>query len=200
MMIGTLPELQHVEILLSIPPLVVAGIVYGAGKLLQGLFGHLSAEKKAAALKKAQENLLKVRSAAHDVDETRRVGRLDASQGMLKNVQGSLAPGTPDYSMSPANLATLETRRPFDESLPPDPKAGLGSEYLAGLSGTISDFAKSYAAGQGGGGGGSIIPQGGGGISGSALGQNGTAQPFSNPNPYLNYLKYNPQAQNPWGS
>jgi hypothetical protein len=197
MMIGTLPELQHVEILLSIPPLVVAGIVYGAGKLLQGLFGHLSAEKKAAALKKAQEALYKARSEAHTVDETRRIGRLDASQGMLKNVQGSLAPGTPDYSMSPANLATLETRRPFDESLPPDPKAGLGSEYLAGLSGTISDFAKSYAAGQSGNGADASI-------AGSALGvnggpQSGTAQPFSNPNPYLNYLKYNPQAQNPWG-
>jgi hypothetical protein len=186
--------LEGVTVSLGLAPLVIAGIVYGAGKLLQGLFGHMSAEKRAAALKKAQENLLKVRSAAHDVDETRRVGRLDASQGMLKNVQGSLAPGTPDYSMSPANLATLETKRPFDESLPPDPKAGLGSEYLAGLSGTVADFAKSYAAGQG----------GGSGISGSALGvnggpQSGTAQPFSNPNPYLNYLKYNPQAQNPWG-
>lgn len=149
-----------------------------AAKLFQGWLSHKSDEQKADAAQQAAVAKLKAETDAWNVGEDRRVGSLNAIQGLEQRVQPFLRSGPggangsgPDYSFDPKVLTTLQEKKPYPGSLPPDPHAGLTTGAIGSAAGSVGDALLSYYAAQYGG--------GGGGIAGSALMGGPNAQPQS---------------------
>lgn len=113
---------------------IALGIGSLAGKLFGGLAKHKQEQKQAEAMKAEQERYRREATAANDVDENRRVERLNAVQGLLQRTGQHLRAGAPDYTFDPAVLGRLQEKRPFVSPLGTmtDPKAGLGWGAVAG--------------------------------------------------------------------
>lgn len=129
----------------SIIPLIVAGI---GAKLLGGYLKGRAKKKQAKALNAANQEYNTKASAAFDVDENRRVERLNAAQGLLQRTQPFLRSGPnaaggtgPDYTFDPAVLQRLQQKKayvPGRETLV-DNAAGLGSQMYGELSSGVGD-------------------------------------------------------------
>jgi len=132
-------------------PIPLALAIPAAGsiltKFLGGLFGHKSKSKQAEALRKAQAEALAARKRGWEAGEKNRGTRLGIAQDLLTSGAPGLAPGAPTYSIDPAKLAGLQAPRPFTETMPADPRAGLGSELAAGMFGQAGDILQQYLLG-----------------------------------------------------
>lgn len=150
---------------------IALGVASLASKLFGSLSKHKAEQKKADALKAEQDRYRQEAGAANDVDENRRVERLNAVQGLLQRTGGSLRQGAPDYTFDPAVLQRLQTKRPFVNPLgnQTDPKAGLGWGTAADVGSGVGSMADQMLA--------SYYGGGGSGVGGSIL--NGSKTPLS---------------------
>jgi len=136
---------------MGIAPALVAPLIMAGGsilsKFLGGFFGNKSKKKQAEALRKAQAEALAARKKGWEASEKNRGTRLGIAQDVLTSGAPGLAPGAPTYSIDPTKLAQLQAPRPFTDTMPADPRAGLGSELAAGMFGQAGDILQQYLLG-----------------------------------------------------
>lgn len=149
-------------------PLAALAAVYAGSKLVQALGKGKAAKKQAEAQRQADVRKLLNEQMAYSAGEKKRGATVSAAgQALVKGSKG-LPPGSPDYSIDPGLLATIGAERPYSGSLPPDPRAGMGWNLVAGLAGGVGDAAKTYAQGAYGTKGVGVAPTGATGDPGSA--------------------------------
>lgn len=127
-------------------PLIIGGAYLG-GKLIGGYLKHKGEKKQAAAKKAADDERFNREQATWDVGQNRRVGQLNAVQGLLQRNKPFLRSGTgaaagtgPDYTYDPEVLKVMQEKAPYPGSHGADPGAGLGYGALSGGANTLADW------------------------------------------------------------
>lgn len=116
---------------------ILAGMA--AAAFIKALAKHKAASKQAGAAKAADDERYNADKALWNSNESIRGSRVQAGGSALKNVQGSLGGGAPDYSIDPNLLSSIGAPRPYGGSHAPDPRAGLGWQFVQGLAGGAGD-------------------------------------------------------------
>lgn len=129
-------------------PVTVGLIAAGVGRLMSGLFGARSAANQRRAAVKTGRIQDKARGATFANEENTRRARLDAMRSLLRNAQGSLGPGAPNYDIPDDTFNALREKRYPDVSPTPRPPNPGTSGVLAGLFGNVGNIGERYAVGQ----------------------------------------------------
>lgn len=103
------------EVRMGIFPLLGAGII--GGKIISGIAKGKAKKAEAKAKLKAQQDLYAARKGQFEAGQARRGSKLDAIQGAIGNVGGSLSEGAPSYSFDPEVLARMKEALPFAETV-----------------------------------------------------------------------------------